>query len=185
MSQREVGLAQIFENAQNVRGLLNQIKIEANSRFLQQQTKKIALVWFFLATKGRPRARPLQFCCVPSFNLCTTHSSDNKISILLGHLLKKRLILFLLYFVSNCTPFFTLLRVERRALPSRMPLRFIQQPPWSSMVQTQGQRGDLHQNSHPYKINRDRGIELLAESMDANLELASNDPWAPFQETEN
>ena len=53
------------------------------------------------------------------------------------------------------------------------------------MVQTQGQRGDLHQNSHPYKINRDRGIELLAESMDANLELASDDPWAPFQETEN
>ena len=33
--------------------------------------------------------------------------------------------------------------------------------------------------------NRDRGIELLAESMDANLELASDDPWAPFQETEN
>ena len=51
--------------------------------------------------------------------------------------------------------------------------------------QTQGQRGDLHQNSHPHKINRDRGIELLAESMDANLELASDDPWAPFQETEN
>ena len=31
----------------------------------------------------------------------------------------------------------------------------------------------------------DREIELLAESMDANLELASDDPWAPFQETEN
>ena len=42
------------------------------------------------------------------------------------------------------------------------------------MVQTQGQRGDLHQYSHPYKINRDRGIELLAESMDANQELASS-----------
>ena len=53
------------------------------------------------------------------------------------------------------------------------------------MIQTQGQRGDLHQNSHPYKINRDRAIELLAESMDANQELASDDPWAPFQETEN
>ena len=53
------------------------------------------------------------------------------------------------------------------------------------MVQTQGQRGDLHQYSHPYKINRDRGIELLAESMDANQELASDDPWASFQETEN
>ena len=34
------GGRQIFENVQNVRGLLNQIKIEANSRFLQQQTKK-------------------------------------------------------------------------------------------------------------------------------------------------
>ena len=128
------GGRQIFGNVQNVRGLLNQIKIEANSRFLQQQTKKIALVWFFLATNGRPRARPLQFCCVHSFNLCTTHSSDNKISILLRHLLKKRLILFLLYFFSNCTPFFMLLRVERRALPSHMPLCYIQQPPWSSMV---------------------------------------------------
>ena len=53
------------------------------------------------------------------------------------------------------------------------------------MVQTQGQRGDLHQNSHPYKINRDRGIELLAESMDANQELAGDDLWASFQETEN
>ena len=49
------------------------------------------------------------------------------------------------------------------------------------MIQTQGQRGDLHQNSHPYKINRERGIELLAESMDANQELASDDPWAPLQ----
>ena len=179
------GGRQIFENVQNVRGLLNQIKIEANSRFLQQQTKKIALVWFFLATNGRPRARPLQFCCVHSFNLCTTHSSDNKISILLRHLLKKRLILFLLYFFSNCTLFFMLLRVERRALPSHMPLCYIQQPPWPSMVQTQGQRGDLHQNSHPYKINRDREIELLAESMDANQELAGDDLWASFQETEN
>ena len=53
------------------------------------------------------------------------------------------------------------------------------------MVQTQGQRGDLHQNSHPYKINRDREIELLAESMDANQELAVDDLWASFQETEN
>ena len=35
--------------------------------------------------------------------------------------------------------------------------------------------------SHPYKINRDRAIELLAESMDANQELASDDPWAPLQ----
>ena len=45
------------------------------------------------------------------------------------------------------------------------------------MVQTQGQRGDLHQNSHPYKINRDREIELLAESMEGlfpgNWELIS------------
>ena len=48
-----------------------------------------------------------------------------------------------------------------------------------------GSKGDLHQNSHPNKINMDREIELLAESMDANLELASDDPWAPFQETEN
>ena len=53
------------------------------------------------------------------------------------------------------------------------------------MVPTQGQRGDLHQNSHPYKINRDREIELLAESMDANQELAGDDLWASFQETEN
>ena len=53
------------------------------------------------------------------------------------------------------------------------------------MVQTQVQRGDLHQNSHPYKINRDREIELLAESMDANQELAGDDLWASFQETEN
>ena len=134
-------------------------------------------MWFFLATNGRPRARLLQFCWVPSFNLCTTHSSDNKISILLRHLLKKRLILFLLYFFSNCTLFFMLLRVERRALPSHMPST--QSHLVATVVingQTQGQRGDLHQNSHPHKINRDRGIELLAESMDANQE---------FQETEN
>ena len=108
MSQREVGLGEegrflkmykMWEDCWT-KLKLKQIHVSFNSR-----QKKIALVWFFLATNGRPRARPLQFCCVPSFNLCTTHSSDNKISILLRHLLKKKLILFLLYFFSNCTFF--------------------------------------------------------------------------------
>lgn len=49
------------------------------------------------------------------------------------------------------------------------------------MVQTQGQRGDLHQNSHPYKINRDRGIELLAESMDANQEFQETENWSVWE----
>ena len=128
MSQREVGLGEEgrFFKMYKMWGdcwaklKLKQIHVSFNSR-----QKKIALVWFFLATNGRPRARPLQFCCVPPFNLCTTHSSDNKISILLRHLLKRRLILFLLYFFSSCTPFFMLLRGERRALPSHMPLCYI------------------------------------------------------------
>ena len=49
------------------------------------------------------------------------------------------------------------------------------------MVQTQGQRGDLHQNSHPYKINMDRGIELLAESMDANQEFQETENWSVWE----
>ena len=143
--------------------------------------KKIALVWFFLATNGRPRARPLQFCWVPSFNLCPTHSSDNKISILLRHLLKKRLILFLLYFFSNCTPFFyATTRWEARPTQSHASLLHLV----ATVVingQTQGQRGDLHQNSHPHKINRDRGIKLLAESMDANQEFQETENWSVWE----
>lgn len=79
---------------------MKQIHVSFNSR------KKIALVWFFPATNRRPRA--LQFYCVPSFDLCTTDSSNNKISILLKTLTREKNNTFpSLIFLELHTLFFT------------------------------------------------------------------------------
>lgn len=62
-------------------------------------------MWFFPATNRRPRA--LQFYCVPSFDLCTTDSSNNKISILLKTLTTEKDNTFpSLIFLELHTPFF-------------------------------------------------------------------------------